>query len=203
MTVIEVFAEVGCPFTHIGLRRFTQRRSELGREDVGFRVRAWPLEIVNGAPLDPAFIAEEVAEIRPQVAPDLFCGFDPQAFPATSLPALAVESAAYRHSPVVGEQVSLELRDRLFEHGENIADPAVLASVAEAHEVAYDPSDLSAPVADHRDGVDRGVIGSPHFFTPSGSFFCPALDVRRDAGGHLVVRPDPEGFEQFLASCFA
>ena len=31
MTVIEVFADVTCPFTHVGLRRFVERRGELGR----------------------------------------------------------------------------------------------------------------------------------------------------------------------------
>ena len=86
-TVIEVFADVGCPFTHVGLRRMVDRRDELGRTDVVLRVRAWPLEHVNHTPLDPAFIAEEVAAIRVQVAPDLFTGFVPGAFPATSLPA--------------------------------------------------------------------------------------------------------------------
>ena len=68
-TVIEVFADVACPFTHVGLRRFADRRAELGRHDVTLRVRAWPLEVVNGQPLDPRFIAEEIEDIRQQVAP--------------------------------------------------------------------------------------------------------------------------------------
>ena len=75
MTAIEVFADVTCPFTHVGLRRLVDLRTQLGRPDVHLRVRAWPLEIVNGQPLDPDFIAEEVDDIRGQVAPDLFEGF--------------------------------------------------------------------------------------------------------------------------------
>ena len=102
-----------------------------------------------------------------------------------------------------GEQVSLELRDRLFERGENIADPAILQKIASAHGLRHDPNDLDAPKRDHAEGVERGVIGSPHFFTPAGSFFCPALNVGRDEAGHLVVTPDVEGFEAFLASCFS
>ncbi len=199
---IEVFAEVGCPFTHVGLRRLIDYRAAAGREDVRFRVRAWPLELVNGTPLDAAFIAEEVEEIRPQVAPDLFSGFSAAAFPTTSLPAMALESAAYATDPVIGERVSVELRDRLFERGDDISSPAVLADIAAAHGVTYDPDDVSAPQRDHLEGVERGVIGSPHFFTPSGSFFCPALDVSRNAEGHLVVTADPDGFDSFLASCF-
>ncbi|MGZ4784252.1 MAG: DsbA family oxidoreductase, partial [Acidimicrobiales bacterium] len=88
--VVEVFADVGCPFTHVGLRRFVERRDAAGRQDIGLRVRAWPLEVVNGQPLDPRFIAEEVDEIRTQVAPTLFTGFTESTFPSTSLPALAV-----------------------------------------------------------------------------------------------------------------
>src|SRR5206468_3084962 len=49
--VIEVFADVRCPFTHVGLTRFVARRHELGRREPRLRVRAWPLELVNGEPL--------------------------------------------------------------------------------------------------------------------------------------------------------
>jgi hypothetical protein len=45
------------------------------------------------------------------------------------------------------------------------------------------------------------VIGSPHFFTPAGSFFCPSLDVHRDDTGHLRITAD-SGFDQFIATCF-
>lgn len=200
-SLVEVFADVGCPFTHVGLRRFVERREELGRPDVRLLVRAWPLEVVNGQPLDPAFIAEEVDDIRQQVAPDLFAGFDEAAFPASSLPALALADAAYQAGAEVGEAVSLELRDRLFERGEDVADAEVLGSVATAHGLdgLGDPARVEA---DHAEGVARGVIGSPHFFTADGGFFCPALDVGRDAQGHLRIVADPAGWEAFLASCF-
>ena len=54
--------------------------------------------------------------------------------------------------------------------------------------------------ADWAEGKARGVMGSPHFFTPGGDFFCPALDVRR-VDGHLRITADPEGFDRFLESC--
>ncbi len=203
MTVIEVFADVACPFTHVGLVRFVERRAELGRDDVRLRVRAWPLEVVNGQPLDPHFIAEEVADIRAQVDPALFAGFREEAFPATSMPALALTAAAYARDLPTGEAVALELRQLLFEQGLDIADEAVLARVAARHGVEAD-LDASGPVmADHAEGVDRGVIGSPHFFTPTGGFFCPSLDVGRDEGGELHVSFDPAGFDRFVAGCFA
>lgn len=66
--MIEVFADVVCPFTHVGLRRLVERRHELGSSAV-LRVRAWPLELVNGEPLAADVVAEEVRELREQVAP--------------------------------------------------------------------------------------------------------------------------------------
>lgn len=197
---IEVFADVWCPFAHVGLRRFAERRAEAGA-DVGVLVRAWPLERVNGEPMDPALIAEEVAQIQATVAPELFAGFDPERFPTTTIPALQLTCLAYARSPQAGEAVALELRDRLFERGEDVSDPAVLAAVAAAHGVDLDGADDLAG-QDWEDGKRRGVIGSPHFFTPGGDFFCPALDVHQ-VDGHLRITADPDGFQRFLDSCFA
>jgi predicted DsbA family dithiol-disulfide isomerase len=202
MTVIEVFADVACPFTHVGLRRFVAQRGELGRHDVTLRVRAWPLEIVNGQPLDPQSIAEEIDAIRRQVAPALFQGFTEAAFPVSSLPALTLAAAAYDKSLGTGERVSLALRDLLFEQGVDIADTAVLARLASQHDVSVDLADSRRVLADHAEGVTRGVVGSPHFFTAAGGFFCPSLDVHRDAGGHLRITADSAGFDRFVASCF-
>ncbi len=201
--VVEVFADVACPFTHLGLRRFVEHRHAIGRSDVGLRVRAWPLEVVNGQPLDPRFIAEEIEELRSQVAPSLFAGFTESSFPSSSLPALALAAAGYRCSPDVGEQVSLALRDLLFEHGEDISSPDVLDRVAADLGIRVDDEDRAAVHADHAEGERRGVIGSPHFFTPAGGFFCPALDVSRDDRGHLRILADPDGFDAFISSCFA
>jgi predicted DsbA family dithiol-disulfide isomerase len=202
VTVIEVFADVGCPFTHVGLRRFVDTRAELGRDDVVLHVRAWPLEIVNGRPLDPHFIAEEVDDIRRQIAPELFDGFAEATFPASSLPALTLAAAAYATDLALGERLSLTLRDLLFEQGVDIADVAVLRRVADDHGIDVDLTDPSRVLAEHTLGVDRSVIGSPHFFTPAGGFFGPALDVHRDAGGHLRITADADGFDRFLAGCF-
>ena len=201
-TVVEVFADVACPFTHVGLRRFAERRTLLGRDDVVVRVRSWPLEIVNGTPLAPRHVADEVDELTRGVAPDLFTGFRPDRFPSTTMPALALAAAAYDIDLVVGETVSLELRDLLFEGGVDISRTDALARVARRHDVPFDPHATARVLRDHAEGVRRGVIGSPHFFTSAGSFFCPALDIRRDQGGQLHISADREGFERFLAGCF-
>jgi 2-hydroxychromene-2-carboxylate isomerase len=201
--VVEVFADLGCPFTHVGLRRIVDRRHELGRDAVHLWVRSWPLEIVNGRPLDAGFIAEEVDDIRAQVAPDLFRGFRTASFPATSIPAMALAAAAHDRDPAAGERVSLALRDALFEQGRDVADPSVLAGVAARHGIEVGGLDPGRVRADHEEGVDRGVVGSPHFFTSKGGFFCPALEVGRGEDGHLRVTADRAGFAAFVEDCFS
>ena len=197
MTVIEVFADVACPFTHVGLRRFVDRRRERNPTAL-LRVRAWPLELVNGEPLPPELVAEEVQALREQVAPDLFTGFDPTQFPKTSLPAMALAAAAYRHSDRLGERVSLALRHALFEQGLNISDAGILADIADAHHLTpAHTDDTAAPFADWHEGQRRGVQGSPHFFIGDESFFCPTLEITR-VGEHLRITTDPTRFEAFL-----
>ncbi len=160
ITVIEVFADVGCPFAHVGLRRLVDRRDELGRTDVVLRVRAWPLEQVNDEPLDAALIDEEVAAIQVQVAPDLFTGFDPNAFPSSSLPAFALAAAAYRRSDTVGEAVSIALRDLCFEQGIDIANDVVLGRLAAEYDLTITDDDRASIERDHAEGGSRGVVGS-------------------------------------------
>lgn len=203
MTVIEVFADVACPFTHVGLRRLVEERAARGRDDVHLLVRAWPLEVVNDKPLDPALIAEEVADIQAQVAPDLFAGFREDTFPATSMPGLTLSAAAYAIDLSTGERVALRLRELLFEEGVDIADPSVIAAVAAEHGVVGPFDDTTAVLADHAEGVARAVIGSPHFFTGGDGFFCPSLNVSRDPEGALHVEVDSAAFEAFVVACFA
>lgn len=202
MAAIQVFADVGCPFAHVGLRRFVERRDAAGRTDVRLHVRAWPLEIVNDAPMDADFIAEEIDEITDQLGTDLFDGFTAAAFPATSVPAMALAAAAYQHGLPTGEAVSLELRSLCFEHGRDIADASVLGELAVRHGLRSDARDVAQVHADLADGRELGVVGSPYFVTSDGGYFCPALDVGRDAKGHLRVSADPDEFDRFVDSCF-
>ncbi len=199
---IDVYADVVCPFAYIGLTRVLAHRAAIGRDDVRLRVLPWPLEVVNHEPVDGRFIAEEVAEVAPQVAPDLFTGFDPDAFPSSSLPALALTHAAYRHDDQTGEQVAMALRTALFERGLDISDADVLAGIADAHRIdGYSPEDLEAVQAEYTRGRERGVVGSPHFFTRSLSVFCPVLEIHR-VEGTLDVQVDREALASLLEACF-
>ena len=203
MAIIEVFADVSCPYAHVGIRRFVQHRQAIGRPDLILRVRAWPLELVNGRPLDAGHVADVIDDLRTQVSPDLFAGFDPDAFPSTTLPALELVNDAYDIGLTSGERASLKVRHALFEGGRDISDPAVLALLrADLGLPSSGPGSRDVVLADWAEGRSRGVIGSPHFFVDGTDFFCPALDIHRDEQ-RRHIRADVEGFDRFFSLCEA
>jgi len=201
VTTLEVFADITCPFTYVGVRRFVAAREERGLSHVRLRFRAWPLEIVNGVPLQGDFVAHEIADIRAQVAPELFGGFDPATFPSTSIPAFGLAAAAYDHGDERGEAVSLALRHAIFEEGRDVGDPAVLGTIGAAYGVVLLSAEdaLERVRADHDEGIERGVVGSPYFFAGGRGLFCPTLRISKD-GDHYRVEWDREAFEDLLGS---
>ncbi len=131
---------------------------------------------------------------------DDFGGLRADRWPATTIPALNLAAAAYERDAATGLAVSLELRAALFEHGVDIADRDALASIAAAHDLAIPDTEPSDAVQrDYDDGKARGVKGSPHFFVGTDGFFCPALDLGRDAEGHLTARFDSTMLAEFFA----
>jgi predicted DsbA family dithiol-disulfide isomerase len=197
--VIEVFADVSCPFAHVGLVRLRERRDALGSGQV-IHVRSWPLELVNGEALTGPGITAKVAELRREVAPELFLGFDPDRFPPTTLPALALSSAAYAKDSRTGEQVSFALRHALFEEGRDISRVAELQRIAKRYDVAG-PWNAGIVFDDWNEGRRRGVQGSPHFFVDGEGFFCPSLRIDHPTGG-LHVTFDDARFEEFTRRAF-
>jgi len=203
MRTIEVFADIVCPFTHVGLQRLAAERSARGRDDVVLLVRAWPLELINGEPVARESAARQVVALRDSVAPDLFAGFDETLFPLSSLPALLLAAAAYHVALPVGEGMSLDLRRALFEEGRDVSDPTVLAELAGRHGVPFALHDefRERVVADLEEGEGRGVRGSPHFFVDGTDVFCPTLQIAK-VDGQLTVSVDVERFGEFMERCF-
>ena len=200
---IEVFAELTCPFTHLALRRVVERRRHDGLTEPRLRIRPWPLELVNGKPLDPHHVAKEVQALRDQISPDLYLGFDPGSFPSTSMPGFRLAEAAYAVGEATGERVSLALRDALFEDGRDIADPAVLAIIGAAHDVEVPGEELDDVIRQsYAEGQERGVDGSPHFFVAGTSAFCPLLDIKKDDKGEFHLTLDETAVGRLLDEWF-
>lgn len=200
MRTVEVFADVLCPFTHAGLRTLVDRRDRHGLTEPHLRIRAWPLELINGKPLDPHHVEAEISALRASVRPDLFAGFSVDAFPTTSMAAFALTAAADRAGDsALIEQVGLALRNAIFEEGLDIGLPEVVEKIA--GRFGLQPLDAEATStavrADWDEGRTRGVVGSPHFFTEDGgSWFCPSLAISRDDVGNFVIawKGDTEAF---------
>ena len=202
--VIEVFADIWCPFAHVGLRTIEELRAGVGRSDVAIWVRAWPRELVNGAGLDPAATWEHAEDLRDQVAPNLFSRLDVARFPTSTLEALALANRAYRTDLQVGERVSFALRDALFEEGRDISDPVTLEYLAhDLGVVMPDESDRAAVLADWDEGGQRGVLGSPHFFCGDTDMFCPSLNFTKDPVEGLSVVRDVSRLTAFAERCLA
>ncbi len=192
MTTVEVFADITCPFTHVGLKRVADHAPT-----ADIIVRAWPLEWVNGQGLDVDAVAVKARTLHDQLGIDEFTGLRTDRWPATTIPALELAAAAYAQDAATGLAVSLALRTALFEDGRDISDPAVLAEIARDHGVTA--GDMRAAVeADYADGRERGVSGSPHFWVGDDDYFCPALDIGHDAENHLTARFDEDGLARFF-----
>ena len=201
MRQLEVWADVTCPFTHVGLHRLVDERDRHGRDDLHLRVRAWPLELVNGVPMDAHAVAGKIAALRDSVAPDLFTGFTEAAFPVTTLPALALTAAAYRGGPEAGERAALIVRDLVFEEGRDVGDPAVVAAAAAALAVDVTDADVEQVQSEYDAGKARGVQGSPTFFVGDEGFFCPTLTITK-VGDSLGIEFDRDAFDAFVKSVF-
>jgi predicted DsbA family dithiol-disulfide isomerase len=199
---MEVFADIWCPFAHVGLQTIHTQRARAGRTELAIWVRAWPLELVNGAPLDPSITLEHANELREQVAPNLFRHLDIDRFPSSTLDALALANRAYRTDLQVGERVGVALRDALFEHGRGISDRVTLEQLArDLGVVMPDESDRAGVVADWHEGQRRGVLGSPHFFCGDDDVFCPSLDITKDPVKGVSTVSDTSRLTDFLARC--
>lgn len=202
MSEIEVFADIACPFTHAGIRAVMDHRRQLGLSQPRLHVRPWPLELVNDGPHSGEHLGREIDALQAGAAPHLFAGFDRSRFPTTTLPALVAELAAYEAGPAHGEAFSLAVRDALWEHGLDVSDPEVLHQLADGLGVVLPDLESDAGVRESwAEGRRRGVVGSPHFFTEGGDFFCPMLDIS-EQDGSMKVTVDDTGFESFLVAAF-
>ena len=202
--VIEVFADIWCPFSHVGLKMIEERRAYAGRTDMAIWVRAWPLELVNGAPLDSTKTREHAEDLRDQVAPNLFQHLDMERFPRSTIGALALANRAYRTAPDVGERISFALRNALFEEGLDVSDHRILRHLAHDHGVSTpDDADRADVMADWLEGQRRGVLGSPHFFCGETNAFCPSLDITKDPVDGVTIVFNATRLTDFLDRCFS
>lgn len=201
---IEIYADIWCPFAHVGLRCARDQRDASGRDDVILRVRPWPLELVNGAPMDPAKTSAHIGHLRHQIDDSLFSGFDATTFPTSTIDALALIEHAYGIDGRIGEAATFAVRDALFERGLDIAEASVLAALADELGIGpADDGDRAAVTASWHAGQARGVKGSPHFFCGTADLFCPSLDITRSDDGDVTIDLTIERLSRFMELCLS
>ena len=203
MRTVEVFADVLCPFTHVGLHTLIDRRTALGHSEPRLRIRAWPLELINGKPLDPHHIGAEITALRGSVRPDLFAGFSVDTFPTTSMAAFALTAAADRTGDAaVIEEVGMALRDAVFEQGLDIGRAGDRR--ADRDHFGLEPLDAEETSAAVRADWEAGEAAASSAHRTSspataivGSALCSAIS--RDDVGNFVVAWK-QGTEAFVDS---
>lgn len=196
-TRLDVYADVTCPFTHVGLKRVLDELGHLD-EHIDIVVRAWPLEWVNGSPLEADAVEQKIGALRQQLGVELFTGFRKDSWPASTIPALNLAAAAFDADTATGLAVSLAVRDALFEDGRDIGDPDVLAALAERFGLEPPAAEANDRVrAEYDEGQRRGVRGSPDFWLGDAEFFCPSLTLGHDEVG-LTAEFDSDGLHRFL-----
>jgi predicted DsbA family dithiol-disulfide isomerase len=203
--VIEVFADIWCPFTHVGLKLVAGQLRDRGRQDVTIRVRSWPLEWVNGRPMDPNATLDHINELRDQVSTEFFSGFDASRFPHSTVPVLALVAHAYTAELTLGQALSFEVRDWLFERGLDVSEPDTLAAIARSFGLGTpDPDDYAAVVSEWKEGRRLHVAGSPHFFCAGTSVFCPSLQISKNSqSGGKTIETNLSRLHAFLDRCLS
>ncbi len=127
MTEIEVFADVGCPFAHMGLSMLVDeraRRESVRRETPGPGLATGDRQWQTGSKRGRRRKGRSAA--ASQLGTGRFHDFDGSAYASTFLPAMELTAAAFEADPRIGEAVALEVRDLTFEQSVDVADSAVL-----------------------------------------------------------------------------
>jgi len=212
--VITVFTDIWCPFAHLAIHRLHTARDRLGRTDqVQFDLRAFPLELLNGAPSPRTGTDSEVAlgQYEPAAGWQLWQAKD-YLFPSTTLPALEAVIAAKAQGFTAAEQLDRALRrafwaeSRCVSNRKVIMDAAASTGVVDTVALAEALDDGRARSALSADAVisaTERVTCSPHLFLPDGTDHAnPGIEVRWEGdygvGWPVVLHNDPSVFDDLL-----
>jgi predicted DsbA family dithiol-disulfide isomerase len=182
-TVVDIWSEIHCPWALVCLHRLRTARDELGRVEVVFDPRPWPLEWVNdrGTPRD--IVSTETIVLAAE-EPSLFSAFENDSWPSTFLPAFELVAAARRvGGRRLAEEVDYALRIAFFRDQVDVSIAAGLEHALGLIDMD-DPVDAEAIMRTWYTEPVRGDVlaayeiskglpiqGSPQVFLPSGRTF--------------------------------
>jgi len=178
---IQVWSDLGCPWSHVVVWRLHDARRRLGLEGrVTFDHHAFPLELFNDEPT-PRWHIDVEAPVAGTLAPragwQAWSAPDSH-WPVTLLPPMEAVQAAKLQSPAAAEQLDRGLRRALYGESRCISLRHVILEVANETD-AVDVERLAqalddgraraALMADWRIAQGEEVRGSAHLFAPDGS----------------------------------
>ena len=209
---IQVWSDLGCPWSHAIVWRLWDARRRLGLEDrIRFDYHVFPLELFNSEPTPrPEREAEgrQAAELAPRAGWQPWSAPD-HAWPVTMLPPMEAVLAAKEQSLAASEELDRGLRRALWAESRCVSLRHVILEVAGDCD-AVDVPTLTEALDDGR--ARRALIGdwavartdevrgSAHLFAPDGTNAQnPGLSLRwTEAGGVTVDADDPSAVEGFL-----
>lgn len=213
---LQVWSDLGCPWSHAIVWRLWDVRRRLGLEDrVRFDHHAFPLELFNGEPTPRWHIDVEapvVATIAPRAGWQPWAAPD-SAWPVTLLPAMEAVQAAKLQSLHASEALDRALRRALYAESRCISLRHVILEVAtetDAVDVAAlaealdDGRARRTLIDDWRTAQGEEVRGSAHVFAPGGSNDQnPGIGIGWEDDGssfgrYWIERDDPTAVEDFV-----
>ena len=209
---IQVWSDLGCPWSHAVVWRLWDARRRLGLEDrIRFDHHAFPLELFNSEPT-PRPQREAEARLAADLAP--LAGWQAwsapdHAWPGSLLLPMEAVLAAKEQSLLASEELDRGLRRAFWAESRCISLRNVILEVARDCDGVDVPS-LTAALDDGR--ARRALIddwavartdevrGSAHLFAPDGTNAQnPGMSLGwTEAGGVTVDADDPSAIEAFL-----
>lgn len=212
---VVLFADIGCPWSHLAVHRWRDARARLGlQREVFLEVRPFPLELFNERPTPKRVLDAEiplVGALAPEAGWQIWQRelFE---YPVTTLPALEAVEAAKDQGREAAEELDVSLRRAFFGQSRNISMRHEILDIARGcRGVAAD--ELARALDDGRsrrrlmdsfeDAQNASVKGSPHFFLPDGTdLHNPGIEMHWE-GPHgmsfpVVDSDDPTVYEEMF-----
>lgn len=213
---IQVWSDLGCPWSHAVVWRLWDARRRLGlTERVRFDHHAFPLELFNSE-ATPRHRVDADWPIAARFAPR--AGWQawsaaPERYPVTLLPPMEAVIAAKEQSLAAAEELDRGLRRAFFAESRCISLRHVilevgsecasldLAALADALDRGRSRPALMADWATARGG---DVLGSAHLFLADGtSVQNPGIEVAWDGNVATITRDDPAAIDVLVARAAA
>jgi predicted DsbA family dithiol-disulfide isomerase len=213
---IQVWSDLGCPWSHVVVWRLWDARRRLGLEEqVRFDHHAFPLELFNEEPT-PRWHVDVEAPVAGTLAPR--AGWQPwsapdAAWPVTLLPPMEAVQAAKHQSLGASEALDRGLRRALFAESRcislrhvilEVATETDLVDVAQLAVALDDGRARAAVIDDWRTAQGQEVRGSAHLFVADGrNEQNPGIEIGWEddgtaAGRYRIERDDPSAVEDLV-----